>query len=411
MRSDLNRLMTERDLAAFIIPITEHYSPALHYLTGSIGHGLRGLALQKAGGEPILIVDVMEVEEAAAGGLQTYTLDDFHYTQLFEQAEGDGVKANVALWGAALEKIGVASGRVGVYGVGDFHTMLALFPVLQQTYPDYAFVGESGQALFDVAASSKDAVELERVKSVAKRTDAVWQATWDFIAGHRAEGDSVVKADGAPLTIGDVRRFVRLSLMEQGLEDTGLIFAQGRDAGIPHSRGQDDMPLKLGQAIVFDLFPREIGGGYHHDSTRTWSIGYATDDVRQTYETVMEAFDIAIETVAPNKPTHIVQEAVQQYFESKGHPTARSHPGTAEGYMHGLGHGVGIQIHEHPRMSHLVLDHVFETGNVVAIEPGLYYPEKGYGVRIEDTFYLDEHGSLIALTGFHKDLVLPLKGA
>ena len=114
--------------------------------------------------------------------------------------------------------------------------------------------------------------------------------------------------------------------MARGLEDTNMIFAQGRDAGFPHSRGEAEMPLTMGQAIVFDLFPRELGGGYHHDMTRTWCIGYAPPELQQDYETVMEAFDISVEAFGLNKPTHLMQEAVLDHFESKGHATTRSKP-------------------------------------------------------------------------------------
>src|SRR5690606_36882179 len=115
-------------------------------------------------------------------------------------------------------------------------------------------------------------------------------------------------------TIGDVKRFIRRTLMDHDLEDTGMIFAQGRDAGFPHSRGQSDMPLKLGQSIVFDLFPREIGGGYHHDVTRTWCIGYAPEDVQQTYDVVMQSFEIAMNAYAePGQPAYTLQEAVLDY--------------------------------------------------------------------------------------------------
>ena len=138
------------------------------------------------------------------------------------------------------------------------------------------------------------------------------------------------------MTIGDVKDLVRRELMARGLEDTNMIFAQGRDAGFPHSRGEADMPLQVGQAIVFDLFPRELGGGYHHDMTRTWCIGYAPPEVREIHDAVMEAFDISVETFGLNKPTHLMQEAVQDHFENAGHPTTRSHPSTMEGYVHTL---------------------------------------------------------------------------
>lgn len=168
------------------------------------------------------------------------------------------------------------------------------------------------------------------------------------------------------------------------------------------------MVLKAGQSIVFDLFPREIGGGYHHDSTRTWCIGYAPPEVQQAYDTVMEAIDIALETFSIGKPTHLMQEAVLDYFESKGHPTSRSQPGTNRGYVHSLGHGVGLNIHERPSISHRRRADTFQVGNCLTIEPGLYYPEQGFGIRVEDLYIVSDAGELVSLTYFHKDLIIPM---
>ena len=312
-------------------------------------------------------------------------------------------------WQALLAGNEINGGRVGIYGSGDLNVYLEVFRAFDRDASDYELVGETGSTLFDEAMQTKDADEIARIQSVADRTNAVIRETWDYIAGHRAEGETVVNGDGKPLTIGDVKRFIRRALVERGLEDTGMIFAQGADAGYPHSRGADDDELVQGQSIVFDLFPRELGGGYHHDMTRTWCIGYAPDEVQTAYEQVMEAFDRAIETTKAGVQGSVPQEAVLDYFEGLGHPTQRSAPGTQAGYVHSLGHGVGLHIHEPPRMGHIVSNEL-KKGSVITIEPGLYYPERGFGVRVEDMVYIDTDGSIVTLTDFPKDLVLPLKG-
>jgi len=197
-------------------------------------------------------------------------------------------------------------------------------------------------------------------------------------------------------------------LAARGLEDTGTIFAQGRDGGFPHSRGEYTQALRAGQAIVFDIFPRERGGGYHHDMTRTWSIGYASPEVEKAYHEVMESFDVAVEAFRNGDKASNLQFAVLDYLEGKGHKTQRSHPGTMDGYVHSLGHGLGLQIHERPSISHMRGEDILQKGNFITIEPGVYYPDAGYGVRVEDTFYITEQGELISLTPFKKDLVIPM---
>jgi Xaa-Pro aminopeptidase len=409
MKSDLDRLMTERDLQAIVVTGDEHPSSARSYLANGarITHGE---IIKKRGDAPILVVNPMEVEEAAKSGLKVYTTYEMGWIEALKANQGDPLKTKVAFWGSFLEKLAVPAGKIGIYGVGDLNVYIELIRLLEKTYPQYEFVGERGTTLFEAAVLTKDPDELNRIRSVADRTSSVLQATWDFIGAHKANGQQVVKADGTPLTIGDVKRFVRRALLDVELEDTDMIFAQGRDGGFPHSRGEEAMPLQLGEAIVFDLFPREFGGGYFHDTTRTWCIGYAPAAVQEIYDTVMEAFDVAVEAYGLGKPTHTMQEAVLKHFEDKGHPTPRSQPGTTVGYVHSLGHGLGLEIHERPSITHVRQEDIFQVGNVVTIEPGLYYPDRGFGVRVEDTFTVTQDGQLESLTRFHKDLVLPLQG-
>lgn len=400
--------MAERNLDAFIVATEESYNAVRDYLT----NGARitgGYVLKRRDAPALLVVGGMEVEEARASGLTVRTREELGFVDLMRQYQDQPTLRRAMWWQTMLQAADITGGRVGVYGAGDLNVYRAVFKALDEHLPGYEFAGETGMTLFDEAMLTKDADEIARLESVAARTNEVLRLTWDYIAGHRADGDAVITADGDPLTVGDVKRFVRRALVERELEDTGMIFAQGRDGGFPHSRGTDDQPLQQGQPIVFDLFPRELGGGYHHDMTRTWCLGYAPDDVREIYETVLEAFDRAIEMTKAGADGKALQEAVLDYFEGLGHPTQRSTPGTDKGYVHSLGHGVGLNIHERPRLSHLAGDPLHK-GSVVTIEPGLYYPERGVGMRIEDMVYIDENGAVVTLTDFPKDLVLPLTG-
>jgi len=407
MKSDLDNLMAERELDAFIIAGGEGYSVVRDYLSNGADI-TGGYIIKKHGADPILVVNGMEIEEAQKSGLTAYTYNELDYMKLIQESE-DMEKAQLVFWSKMLEKADVATGRVGIYGRGDINVYIEMIESLREALPQYEFVGEKGTTLFDEAFITKDADEIQRIKSVAQRTVQVLEATWDFVAVHKLVDGTVTNSEGHPLTIGAVKRFVRRELLDRDLEDTGMIFAQGRDAGYPHSRGEADMVLQAGQSIVFDLFPREIGGGYHHDTTRTWCIGYAPPEVQQAYDAVIEGINIAEELFVVGKPTHLMQEAVQDYLESLGHPTGRSEPGTMVGYMHSLGHGVGLNIHERPSISHMRKNDTFQVGNCLTIEPGLYYPDDGYGVRVEDLYIVSEAGELISLTDFRRDLVIPME--
>ena len=408
MKADLDQLMVARRLQAIVVVGDELYSAERDYL----GNGARvsgGLVVKTHGSAPVMIVSPMEVEEARSSGLQVISRQELDWVQLLKDAEGDYVRAEAGLWRAALQRLEVPPGRIGVYGVAAAGGLIELLKELE-ALEGYEFCGERGLTLFDEAAMTRDENELARIRRVAEGTNATLRATWDFIAGHRASGDTVVDAAGRPLTIGALRRFVRHTLLEHDLEDTGMILAQGRDAGFPHSRGRDAEPLRCGEALVFDLFPREYGGGYHHDVTRTWCPGHVPDELATLQESVLRAFQVALDAYAePGQPARELQEAVLDHFEAAGHPTPRSHPGTDVGYVHSLGHGLGLSIHERPSLTHLGDDRL-QVGNVISIEPGLYYPERGYGLRLEDTLLIDGDGALVTLTDFHKRLLLPLGG-
>ncbi len=170
------------------------------------------------------------------------------------------------------------------------------------------------------------------------------------------------------------------------------------------------MPLRLGQSIVFDFYPT-VTSGYYHDITRTWSLGYATDEVLSAWEQVKEIFDRVMAELAVGRLARDYGTMTFDYLESKGHKTVRSHPGTQEGMVHSLGHGIGLDVHEDPRFTHLDSNKtVLKPGHVITIEPGLYYPERGFGVRIEDAVAFNEAGELTWLSNYPYDLVVPMRG-
>ena len=241
----------------------------------------------------------------------------------------------------------------------------------------------------------------------------VVDGTAEFLTSHRAQNGCLVKKDGARLTVGDVKRRINRMLMDEGIVDAeaGTIFAIGHDAGVPHSRGNDRDPLPLGRTIIYDIFPAEPGGGYFYDFTRTWCLGYTPPEVEQAYADVMGAYKMALKAMRPGELTRTYQKMVCDYFEARGHPTIQSNPKTTDGYVHSLAHGVGLRIHETPSFSDIEgnADRL-DPGVVFTVEPGLYYPERGFGVRIEDTVWLNpETLKFEVLARYPYDLVLKVR--
>jgi Xaa-Pro aminopeptidase len=410
MRSDLDRLMDEYRLDAIVVISDETPNTFRDYLTGRAK--AHGNIFKKRGEQAVIVVSGMEVDEAAKSGLRVMTYHDFDFAPLYNQFGDQPARLRRELFLNFFRKLDIR-GRVGFYGTAAVNNLLPNLLALTESDLEIApALDEDALALFSRMYETKDAAEIAALQDVARLTCEVVRRAWSFLSNHYASGDSigspVVDERGEPLTIGAVRRFIQAQEAALGLEDSqGFIFAQGRDAGVPHSVGEDSDVLEVGRAIVFDIFPRGASG-YYHDMTRTWSLGCAAEDVQAAYDDVMVAFRMVMEALRVGEPTSRYQVMVLDYFEGRGHATQRNQPGTMNGYVHSLGHGIGLNVHEAPTFGEKS-KHVLQVGNAFTIEPGLYYPERGYGVRVEDSVYIDESGAVQRLTDFPYDLVVPLR--
>jgi Xaa-Pro aminopeptidase len=409
MKSDIDRLMNERDLDGFLVMGNGNGS-VMRYLTG--GAFFEGALLLKSKDGPLtLIHGLMERDTAATTGLTLIVRDEhFNRYTLLQKHGGNALEADADFISGAMEMVGLR-GRIGLYGMDEVGAALALVGRVTQMVEEIELVGEYGETLFNSARETKDAQELAELKRAGELTCQVIGEVQDFIQSHNVRNEIVLRRDDQPLTIGDVKSFISERLYHYSMkEDHGNIFAQGRDAGVPHNHGDPSMPLRLGQSIVFDFYPT-VESGYYHDVTRTWSLGYATDEVMEAYEQVKTIFDRLMAELAVSRAAYDYQTMTCDYFEAKGHKTVRSHPGTQAGYIHGLGHGIGLDIHEDPFFRHVEeIPTILKAGHVITIEPGLYYPERGFGVRVEDAVAFNEAGELTWLTNYPYDLVVPMRG-
>jgi Xaa-Pro aminopeptidase len=353
----------------------------------------------------------MERDEAAKTGLPTKNLADYRIQELLKAAGYDLLKATIMRYAKMFEDLQITSGRVGVYGKIDAGAAYSVFLGLQQQLPNLEIVGQVGDSLIMQAMTTKDFEDVARIREMGRISTSVVGNVADFLASHRTDGNFLVNQDGSPLLIGDVKKHISLWLAEAGVEDPeGVIFSIGRDAGVPHSSGNPKDRLELGRTIVFDIFPCEAGGGYFYDFTRTWCLGYAADEVQAVYDDVLSVFNQVMSEIKVNMPCRDYQLRTCELFEAMGHPTIKSDPTTVDGYVHGLGHGVGMNIHEYPQFSlNSPGENLLAPGSVVSVEPGLYYPERGMGVRIEDTVWVRPDGQIEILANYPYDLVIPVR--
>jgi Xaa-Pro aminopeptidase len=363
MIDDLDVLMHARGIDTVIVPMHEAMHASFRWLARG-AKVTRGYAVKMAGRPPLLVTYPMEREEALATGL------DVHLTHEFSSRIDDYED----LYANLLRKLGSGQ-RIAFFGNVPVQLYLGVIESLEVR--GWRVHRSRGEDLIQLARKRKEPWEIEAIRSVGARTEEVVDGVRAML--REAEG-------GRAMTVGDLKRFVSQEIARLGMiEDHETILSQGRDAGVPHSRGDASAPVRPSVPLVLDIFPADKTSGYFFDLTRTFCIGPIPDELARIHAEVLEAFTRARDAVRPGTPAASYQSLVCDFFESKGYATLRSNPKTFEGYVHGLGHGVGLDIHEKPSFS-LAQHDAIEEGDVITIEPGLYFPDREIGVRIEDTF-------------------------
>ncbi len=202
------------------------------------------------------------------------------------------------------------------------------------------------------------------------------------------------------LTSESLRCLIQQAVLEKQSVAMHTIVACGRQGFDPHQRGSG--PLVAGQPIIIDIFPRSELSGYHGDMTRTFVKGKASERVREMYQAVCAAQDYAFETIRPGIQSRTVHRGIQALFRSRGFSTQEEN-GALVGFIHGTGHGLGLDIHEYPSIGERSCR--LARGHVVTVEPGLYYPDVG-GVRLEDVVWVGPERT-INLTRYRRRLEIP----
>ena len=203
-----------------------------------------------------------------------------------------------------------------------------------------------------------------------------------------------------PLTSERLRGIIDAAIIQAGGLPANTIVAGGLQACDPHERGFG--PLRANEPIIIDIFPRSQKTGYFGDITRTVVRGRASEGVRRLYDLVGRGQKLAFKKIRAGTPTADVHRAVTELFDREGCKTERRN-GRMQGFFHGTGHGLGLEIHEAPRMGPTSLGNL-EAGQVVTVEPGLYFPGLG-GIRLEDVALVTQNGAR-NLTRFEKVLEL-----
>ncbi|HEX6491687.1 MAG TPA: Xaa-Pro peptidase family protein [Gaiellaceae bacterium] len=236
----------------------------------------------------------------------------------------------------------------------------------------------------------KTAPEIEGIRRAQRGADAAMAAAAELF--RRAEpGNGAALVDGKPLTSEWVKLAIQQVLSEHDLIADEFIVSHGPQSAVGHEMGFGE--IKPNEPIVIDLWPRDRLSSCYADMTRTFVVGQASEELRDFQRLVRQALQIALEAIRPGVEGRAVYTLVCELFHEHGYPTGLHKPKgqvLEDGFFHGLGHGVGLEVHEQPWLSRY--PGTLVEGDVITLEPGLY--RSGYGgCRLEDLVLVTGEGA------------------
>jgi len=257
------------------------------------------------------------------------------------------------------------------------------------------------QDLFDHRRRAKTGAQLAGMRRAQRAAEAAMDVCRELLRRAEIRGDELL-LDGEQLTVERVKADMNVAFARHDATADEYIVAPGAQGAVGHEMGSG--PIRPGAPLVVDIFPRDNASAVYTDMTRTFVVGDVPDDVREWHRLVKEALDAAVAEIRAGVEARAVFDLTCEIFEAAGEPTQRTkQPGKplADGFFHGLGHGVGLEVHEAPSLGRLA-DKTLVAGDVVTVEPGLY--RSGYGgVRLEDIVLVTENGAEV-MTDYPYDL-------
>ena len=342
-------------------------------------------------GKKLTASTAFEVERIKAAGIDAHPWEEFGYDEML----AEGVPREEVTW------LRINLNACRAFGVTEA-VVPRTFPVLVADHlrangitvtPDHHF--------FAGRRRVKNDAEIAGIRRAQKAAEAGMAAAKEILA--RAEtANGGLTVDGKPLTSELIKGAIRRAFTEHGVASDDFIVSHGAQTAIGHELGFG--AIAPDEPIVIDLWPKDPESSCYADMTRTFVVGTAPDELAEYYRLVKEALDRSLEATKPGVPGLDVFRLVCELFEENGQPTVLSKkPGEVleDGFFHGLGHGVGLEVHEAPNLGRGGTAELV-SGDVVTLEPGLYRQGFG-GCRLEDLVLVTEDGAE-NLTDFPYDL-------
>lgn len=402
MKSDLSGYLHEMELDAIVITGMSTHNPSLNYFTGDQMFTKATVIVPRTG-DPILYYRPMERDNAQKTGMKCVCLDELPTGPVLSEDGMTEVTGEAASLRKMLVHAGVSEGDISFAGSFEFAPFFDAVDEFAVAFPQYGILTRAGHDAIQQARYTKDEAEIEAIRAMGKITVGIVGEIEDYIRNCRLKEGNLVTQEGNPVTIGQIKSMINLKLAAAGAENPeGTIFAQGRDAGVPHNSGDDAATIVAEKTIVFDFFPRRLNG-FFYDFTRTWYIGTPPQWLHEKYDQVKAVHDEVLRISEAGLDAKALQIKTCDMLEAFGHKTIRENPTLTNGYVHSISHGLGLNIHERPSTSlQNPRTEILQVGSVYTIEPGVYYPDgpEPYGIRIENTVVIGADGKAEILVDY-----------
>jgi Xaa-Pro aminopeptidase len=386
--------MDSEDGRTLLVIGAPHHDAAAYHLSGFLAPD--PVICIRAAGKKYLAVSALEYgrAEKEAPVDELLSFDELDLTRLARELKS-GARAFAAATANLLRRLGARGSPVTVspqFGVAYADELRAR-----------GFEIEPNGRLFADLRRVKTQDEISHVEEAQRALEEACAHAADILEEAEVARDGTLRWRGETLTSELLRSEIDIELLRRGCAaDEGTITAGGSQAADPHEKGSG--PLKAGETIILDIFPRNQRSRYYADMTRTFVKGEPGAELQDMYDAVLEAQETALSMIKAGVNGRDVHDKVSDILHERGYKTGKHNqkPGEplTEGFFHGTGHGVGLEVHEAPRLS--TVDEELRAGDLVTVEPGVYKPGLG-GVRIEDLVVVTEDGNR-NLTGFPKEL-------
>jgi Xaa-Pro aminopeptidase len=383
LRGDLDSILAEKGAEALLLHSDSYRDANMYYLTEFLAPD-PFIFLKRVDADPVVVVNQMEYPRAQKQSIvkDVRSYLDYNYLQTVKSAKEPQLGAIKFIAKVAENELGVGT-KICV--PPNFPLIAA--DVLREegltVIPMFGVVEE--------ARETKDIHEVEEIREIQAVVEEVTSEAIEIIANSDVGSNGTLHFNREPLTVGKIKSVFGSKLLENGcLPEEDIIVACGTKSSDPHYAGEPEDKLKADQPIILDIFPRSIQKRYWTDMTRTVVKGRASTEVKHMFDTVFEAKNASLDAIHAGAIGSQVYDVCCDILEKAGYETTRGGKKVTKGMPHSLGHGVGLQIHESPRINELSMSPLREH-NVVTVEPGLYDPNVG-GVRLEDIIEVTKSG-------------------